>query len=521
MHEGSIIARMHPLLYNPTIRTVGRRPRNPGGKLVYLSRLEELKQLFTPAALLATVTYCIWRTINYCSYVSNFGAGYDALGYVSNESFIAGANIGVLVASAIIFLRYRHGSLQPLSLDHKVSLMVMAGGYIIVAYFPELAPTHAFRLTMGIVWGLATTSVTIACLELLALNSSGTVLILQLCIAAVAAAAVETLFNELPLKVSSFISLALVFSCMPLISACRMRSAQENRTLLDRLEDPGTSRKELFKGSLRESIMPVVACAIFELIVGLVNMYAFCSNDSFVISPDGPIQGMLICAGLLILFVIAANRAPRQDVVYTMLFPLAISLFLILPFISNMYSRQIAVAMYTGYTFTATLSVFYYLQVCRKNHDTVYGMAAVSSFLIRVGLVAGLTLGQLFSHIGNGETFTHLFAMGVACAYFLGIVLMMWTLAIKRSKQQVKIVVKTVPETFQEAVQRRVDELTEEYDLCERERDVLVRLAQGNSASSIADELCLSTSTVQGYIKQLYAKLGVKKKQQVIDLFKF
>ena len=485
-----------------------------------MSRLEELKQLFSPAVLIATITYCVWRTINYCSYVSNFGAGYDALGFVSNESFVAGANIGVIAASIFIFIKYWRGSLRPLSIDHKVSLMVMAAAYIIVAYFPELAPTHTFRLTMGIIWGLATTSITVACLELLALNSSGTVLILQLCITAVVAAAAQSFFNALPLKVASFISLALVFSCIPLIASCRTLVKSAQPALVERISNPSVSRKETFKGSLRESIMPVIACAIFELIVGMVNMYAFCSDGSFVISPDGAVQGMFICALLLILFVIIANRVPRQDVVYTILFPLAISVFLILPFVSNMYSRQIAVAMYTGYTFTATLSVFYYLQICRKNNDSIYGMAALSSLLIRIGLTIGLALGKNFSQIGNGETFTHLFAMGVACVYFLGTVLMIWTLVIKRSKQQVKIVVKTVPETFQEAVQRRVDELTEEYNLCDRERDVLIGLAQGNSASSIAEELCLSTSTVQGYIKQLYAKLGVKKKQQVIDLFK-
>lgn len=486
-----------------------------------MSRLEELKSLFTPAALLATVTYCIWRTVNYCSYVSNFGTGYDALGYVSNESFLAGANIGVIVASIIIFGKYWRGSLKPLSLDHRMSLMVMAGAYIIVAYFPEFAPTHAFRLTIGVIWGLATTSITISCLELLAFTSTGITLILQLCIAAVAAATVETLFDALPLRISSFVSLILVLSCMPLISMCRTLAAQANKPLLERFSTAPASCKKQFSNTLRESIMPVIACTIFELIVGMVNMYAYCSNDSFVISPNGAIQGMSICAILLIAFVIIVNRAPRQDVVYTILFPLAISIFLILPFISNMYSRQIAVAMYTGYTFTATLSVFYYLRVCRKNSDIVYGMAAISSLLVRIGLTIGLTLGQRFSQVGNGEEFTHLFALGVVCAYFMGIVLMVWTLHIRRSKQQVKIVVKTVPETFQEAVQRRVDELTEEYDLAERERDVLIGLAQGNSASSIAEELCLSTSTVQGYIKQLYAKLGVRKKQQVIDLFKF
>ena len=65
----------------------------------------------------------------------------------------------------------------------------------------------------------------------------------------------------------------------------------------------------------------------------------------------------------------------------------------------------------------------------------------------------------------------------------------------------------------------RADELTEEFGLTSRERDVLVGLAHGNTAASIARDLFLSTSTVQGYIKALYVKLGVNRKQQVIDLF--
>lgn len=486
-----------------------------------MSRLEELRSLCTPAALLALVTYCAWRTINYCSYVSNFGIGYDALGYVSNESFISGANIGVIAACIIIFLKYLRGSLKPLSIDYRMSLLVMAGAYILVAFFPDLTASNEIRLMLGVIWGLATASVSIACLEMLAFGNSGTLLMIQLCIVAVVAAAMETLFGALPLRVSSFLSLVVVIACSPLITVCRRKTAEEHADFLQKLKNPTQSRRKLFKESCSGSIMPIVACSIFELIVGMVNMYAYRSNDSFVISPDGPIQGMVICSVFLIAFVLIADRVPRQDVVYTILFPAIISLFLILPFVSNMFSRHIAVAMYTAYTFTGTLAVFYYLQVCRKNGDGFYGMAAISTLLMRVCLAIGLFLGEVFSQTDDGKAFTHLFAIGVVCAYFLGIVIMIWVLKVRKAKQKVKIVVEKVPETFQEAVARRVDELTEEYDLAERERDVLIGLAQGNSASSIADSLCLSTSTVQGYIKQLYAKLGVSKKQQVIDLFKF
>ncbi len=74
-------------------------------------------------------------------------------------------------------------------------------------------------------------------------------------------------------------------------------------------------------------------------------------------------------------------------------------------------------------------------------------------------------------------------------------------------------------ETFEEKVAAQVNELVSTCGLSPRERDVLVGLARGNTAASIAKGLHISTSTAQGYIKTLYVKLGVNRKQQVIDLF--
>lgn len=45
--------------------------------------------------------------------------------------------------------------------------------------------------------------------------------------------------------------------------------------------------------------------------------------------------------------------------------------------------------------------------------------------------------------------------------------------------------------------------------LTARERDVLVRIADGKTASQIASELYLSRETVREYVARLYRKLGV------------
>ena len=52
--------------------------------------------------------------------------------------------------------------------------------------------------------------------------------------------------------------------------------------------------------------------------------------------------------------------------------------------------------------------------------------------------------------------------------------------------------------------------------LTRREREVLALLAQGFSASEIAQQLTLALSSVKGYVQQIYGKLGVNNKQRAI-----
>jgi predicted ATPase/DNA-binding CsgD family transcriptional regulator len=52
--------------------------------------------------------------------------------------------------------------------------------------------------------------------------------------------------------------------------------------------------------------------------------------------------------------------------------------------------------------------------------------------------------------------------------------------------------------------------------LTRREREILVLLAQGHSASEIARQLTLALSSVRWYVQQVYSKLGVNNKQQAI-----
>lgn len=63
------------------------------------------------------------------------------------------------------------------------------------------------------------------------------------------------------------------------------------------------------------------------------------------------------------------------------------------------------------------------------------------------------------------------------------------------------------------------DALMEQHGLTEREVEVMRLLLMGRSRPRIAQELCISENTVGTHVQQLYRKLGVHGRQELIDRF--
>lgn len=61
-------------------------------------------------------------------------------------------------------------------------------------------------------------------------------------------------------------------------------------------------------------------------------------------------------------------------------------------------------------------------------------------------------------------------------------------------------------------------QLVERYALSSREREVLELLARGNTRASIAEKLCISENTARVHVKNIYSKLRIHSKQQLIDM---
>ncbi len=64
----------------------------------------------------------------------------------------------------------------------------------------------------------------------------------------------------------------------------------------------------------------------------------------------------------------------------------------------------------------------------------------------------------------------------------------------------------------------RLADLTKDFGLTPREREVVGLYARGRTRAVIGDQLCVSENTVRDHIKSAYRKMGVHEKQELIDL---
>ena len=65
---------------------------------------------------------------------------------------------------------------------------------------------------------------------------------------------------------------------------------------------------------------------------------------------------------------------------------------------------------------------------------------------------------------------------------------------------------------------RHVEALSARYGLTRREREVLAFILLGHDSPTIAERLTLSDNTVRSHKKNLYRKLGIHSKQELLEL---
>ena len=69
-----------------------------------------------------------------------------------------------------------------------------------------------------------------------------------------------------------------------------------------------------------------------------------------------------------------------------------------------------------------------------------------------------------------------------------------------------------------EEFDRKCQDLASLYGLTQREQEIMHLLMLGNSAEAVADKLGISLNTVRTHSKNLYRKLGIHAKAELVEL---
>lgn len=101
-------------------------------------------------------------------------------------------------------------------------------------------------------------------------------------------------------------------------------------------------------------------------------------------------------------------------------------------------------------------------------------------------------------------------------SFIITILMVVWLFISQKDKA--RILIDSSVENDNEPLATTSHEIAKEYGLSNRETEVLYYIAEGNTQKKIADNMCVSINSVQTYAKNLYRKLGVHSKQELIDL---
>lgn len=121
---------------------------------------------------------------------------------------------------------------------------------------------------------------------------------------------------------------------------------------------------------------------------------------------------------------------------------------------------------------------------------------------------AGSIIWVIF--LGNADAVENLIV--IAAIYVLSIASMYYSWNKRESAPSDAAAVVT------DALERRCAEVSKKYKLSPRESEILVLLAQGRTRTYIQEELVLAENTVKSHVAHIYTKLGIRDRQDMIDI---
>ena len=257
-------------------------------------------------------------------------------------------------------------------------------------------------------------------------------------------------------------------------------------------------------------VTPLLITGVLESVFGLLSGFfvgAQLSINSRIAFTAGASAGFL--------YALAHRSAAVQATGFKRLFPLVITVVALVPLVGRVAVDVLGAAfgfLYIALSIQVMTCVL--TTVCARPSHALGALSLVTCvrYLGRGGcLVAGIYLG----HSMGAQI-----SQGLLIVSLVGIYL--WGLALWHTEHGYVASFAPAPRNARETsdpLARHVAALAKTYRLTPREQQVCELIAHGRSATFIGEALSCTPATVRTHTKNLYAKLGVHSKQELISLF--
>lgn len=222
-----------------------------------------------------------------------------------------------------------------------------------------------------------------------------------------------------------------------------------------------------------------------------------------------------ICLAAIVLFVMnfVAKREVEASVVYGIAFPFIALAFLLLPFLNDVI-RGVFMLVSTMFGTMGTTMLFLMAFRVRR----AIGIPATCAYGLSSGFVHVFLFLGLLSGLGNVSPYGSDFARyAVFAAVLVYVFLIVFLISRKRAnarKDGSGIVFIGTERDFS----LMCDAIAEMHGLSQREREVMRLLMLGLSIDDIASDLGIAASTVRTHNKNIYKKLGVHTRAELLGL---
>ena len=491
-------------------------------------------------SLVVIVGYGLFRGVNANSYLSAFASVEAPFLFVPDLFFNVVVACSVVVCSVTVIALTLRGRLGPLSMPYvaPAALFVAANLCALFGVFSWM-PSDLALIVPGVLLGVASVMLSLVWVEVLSCQEPRAI-VTQIALSMLVNMVTSSVLSGLSggaRAVASCAALVVMVLCAWYVRRALRAGAAGTRA--------GGRRKDAPRGSYRDAFLELgdslVAFCVMEAVIGLLNSFMLAGFVTFAGSGSVSGVGMLIGILAFCVVVFVVQRIPRVSTAFRVLMPIIASLLVFLPFLGEQFNLFFSTVLLGGYYFIALLITYVVAETAHVRNLSPYVLMGAAACLARVCLAAALLGGHAIGSLpgglfGESEHIMRYLVVIMAVIYALSLAAVLVSCDRRRRRRgdadagasaavpapagaaEAAPLPAGAAAEGDDAFDARCAAVAAAGGLTEREAEIMRYLARGRTKAHIAGVLFVSENTVRSHVRNIYAKLEVHTRQQLIDL---